>query len=150
MRGIAVPLIFLAASLAFQEAPRAQTAKAVDLGAEEFKKLDGEWTVVEQEIDGIQTKKLFSFVRITLKQSRLVYKTGDFAQYAEISLNPAKQPKQMDVTFKDDTGKDTLSLAIYDLQGDKLKICLWFGGTRPAEFFAKKEGQCLWVCERAK
>ena len=51
----------------------------------------------------------------------------------------------------DGAGKRETIPAIYELEGDKLKICACFKGEeRPTDFSAKKEGQCLWICERAK
>jgi uncharacterized protein (TIGR03067 family) len=147
MRASTIPMLFLGPLLTFQ-VPQGPSATA----AEEIKKLEGRWTVVAQEYDGERTPEfLLPFVKIAVKGSRLFQTSGDETYEYAMAVDPQKTPKQMNFTFTDGAGKRETIPAIYELEGDKLKICACFKGEeRPTDFSAKKEGQCLWICERAK
>jgi uncharacterized protein (TIGR03067 family) len=55
----------------------------------------------------------------------------------DFKLDPAKEPKQIDITLHLEKGKkDATLLGIYEVKGDTLKVC-YFGsksGKRPTEF----------------
>ena len=57
-------------------------------------------------------------------------------------LNPAAKPKEMDITGT----ADNPNLAIYELDGDTLRICFDLSGkSRPTEFKTKKRTQLFLV-----
>jgi uncharacterized protein (TIGR03067 family) len=95
--------------------------------------------------------------------SLTVRKHGKVLREFTISIDPSKTPKEMDLHFTkgDDEGKKCL--AIYTIEGDRLKICTETklrpsrGGPRPnvfstqkAEDQSKRPGLLLFVLERQK
>ena len=76
-------------------------------------------------------------------------KEGDEPKKADYKLNPAAKPKEIDIMPDGDANK-TMK-AIYQLDGDTLKICLPAGDDRPTEVTgAKGSKNKLMVLQRAK
>jgi uncharacterized protein (TIGR03067 family) len=108
-----------------------------DAAKKEMKKLEGTWATVSIEAAGqkvtdedkIKTRKL------TTKGDKYTLKVGDETVQGTMEINPSKNPKAIDV--KPDTGsnKGKTLLGIYEVDGDKLTICLALPGKdRPTEF----------------
>jgi uncharacterized protein (TIGR03067 family) len=121
-----------------------------DRTAKEKETLQGTWTLVRL-VDGgnEQLKDDLKRRRITIKGDSYVHSIDELTFHAVYRIDPAKTPKQMDITFEDGPQKGLTMLAIYSLDGDELKIC---GGlTRPTEFFSKPNSEMiLFVCKREK
>jgi len=96
-------------------------------------KLQGTWSVVSGERDGqpndsIKNDKLvISGDKITVKKA-----AGSEETPVTFTLDATKKPKQMDVKAEGMT-----LLAIYELDGDNLKLCFARGAERPTDFTAK-------------
>jgi len=71
---------------------------------------------------------------------------------ATIKLHPATKPKSWDSTTTKGFGKGETVLAIYELDGDNLKICRsWGSKERPTEFAGKLDGKAaLGIYKRAR
>ena len=94
------------------------------------KAIEGSWVVVEAELGG---QKLDS-----IKGTKLIL-TGDTYQYqndrGEYKLHLAEEVNAIDIIGREGPNKGKSILAIYELTGDKLKICYELGGkARPARF----------------
>jgi RNA polymerase sigma factor (sigma-70 family) len=65
---------------------------------------------------------------------------GDAVYKGEFKIDPAQDPKQIDITLQINK-KDRTLLGIYEIKGDTLKVCYFASnnGRRPTEF-ASKEG----------
>ena len=62
----------------------------------------------------------------------------------EIRVNTAAKPKQIDTKNLDGPEKGFISVGIYELDGDTLRIChTWKGQTKRPEKFAIAEGSGL-------
>jgi RNA polymerase sigma factor (sigma-70 family) len=97
----------------------------------DLEKLQGTWVGVSSEGNGIkdfdqfvhENKLVFAADRMTLRT-----KKGGWEGLSR--LGPATRPKEIDVDFGDGRGIK----AIYELEGDRLKLCYSKGGERPTSF----------------
>jgi uncharacterized protein (TIGR03067 family) len=125
-----------------------------DKAAEELKALQGTWELVQGEVGG---RKMTAE---ELKGAKLVYQ-GD--QYTvrrgtgknvtgKAKLDPAKDPKKIDITDADGPYEGKVLAGIYALQGDELKECFAPPGmARPTEFSSGADsGNFLHVWKRVK
>lgn len=124
-----------------------------DAGAKkELAKLQGQWMLESQTLAGRKFDEIdFKGDGIAFKGSKYVDQSNgkDQGTAKVTSVNPAKNPPEMDLELEDGTDKGQLRLAIYKLEGDTLTICL--SGVRPTEFKSTAEnGALLSVYRRAK
>jgi uncharacterized protein (TIGR03067 family) len=119
---------------------------------QDLQKLQGTWKLVSAMQDGkpLPDEKV--------KQTTIVFQGDSFrfpgsAEYATskegtIKIDPTKKPKQMDAT----STQGEVMLGIYDLSGDRYKVCFAPAGkARPAEFASKSgSGQILQFWSRAR
>ena len=98
--------------------------------------LQGTWTITTLEVEGQQmSAAMLENACITIKGNRFTT-TGMGAEYAgTLELDASASPRRLDMKFDTGHAKGTTNLGIYELKGDKLKLCLATRGTvRPKEF----------------
>jgi uncharacterized protein (TIGR03067 family) len=118
---------------------------------EEMKKLQGRWAQVRLEADG-RTHDDEKSPKVTLTISGETWLDGpageaDGADPWTFKINPAKNPKQIDLIEKIDGGKTQTYPGIYTWEGDALKVAIPYpfeGDTRninkrPTEFRTKPD-----------
>ena len=134
----------------------AVTANAQDDAVkQEMKKLQGNWVRIYVEADGKKSedgkKEPGQAITLTIN--------GDKYDGETFKLDPAKNPKHINVSTVDDKGKAIALPGIYELKGDVLKLCFPFPfegkfdkiGKRPTEFGSKPGGNdVLEVYQREK
>jgi uncharacterized protein (TIGR03067 family) len=114
--------------------------------------IQGTWKVVDATSAGAKVPNLdqlnlvFAFEgdKWTTKALDKVESRGTFA------LDPGKKPKTIDGRF---TGEEGTQRGIYELEGDKLTLCLPDRGNekRPSEFASTKDNKCsVFILERQK
>jgi uncharacterized protein (TIGR03067 family) len=116
---------------------------------EELKKFEGTWVLVSGAEDGNEIADPEKAAKLVFKGDKVAVYSGD-KKLAEgtLSLDPSAKPKAMDMAFSTEKGGKTV--AIYELDGDTLKVCSNLKGEgRPGEF-AKKGGYGLYVYKRDK
>jgi uncharacterized protein (TIGR03067 family) len=124
-----------------------------DAAKEEHQKLDGTWVVEgvlrdPREKDPNEGKG----IRCVIKGDKVVAKLpGDDkpAGGLIIKIDPTKKPKAMDIRPE---GENDTILAIYELKGDRLRVC-WnpLGKQRPTELASRSgSGQSLVELKREK
>src|SRR5207244_1966927 len=121
-------------------------ARAADSVADEVKKLQGEWQVVEAEAKGKKVAKDDADaknMRFVIKDNELTVGAADGSgakRQKTFKLDPAKMPKEIDITSLDGQEKDTTAACIYKLEKDRLTICMPYftkdPSVRPKEFKA--------------
>ncbi len=128
------------------DAPQEEAAK------KDLEKLQGTWSLVSAMQDG----KALPADKV--KRTTIVFKEDTFLFPGEaeqatskdgtIKVDPTKKPKQMDAT----STKGEVMLGIYEIEGDRYKVCFAPSGKeRPAEFASKPgSGYILQVWERKK
>jgi uncharacterized protein (TIGR03067 family) len=122
-------LSVLVVALLFSKTTLAQDAK------QELEKLQGTWTFVSYEESGFKFDQS-SVTSLVIRGDTFQFKaTGDFAPQGTLALDPAKQPKHLDLIVKEDDGDQATWPGIYELAGDTLKLCIDDGKQEhPKEF----------------
>ena|SRR6516164_5291669 len=117
--------------------------------AQELKKLQGTWIVVEAKQDGENLK---------MKGDKMVFKNNLFTIFTkpaewegEVLLDPTMSPKRIDLHHRRGMLRDKKWEGIYNLEDGKLTLCYAEGKARP-KTFAPQIGsrQILIVLERRK
>ena len=128
------------------------TAK-VDLKIkEDLERLQGAWQMTKGVRGGQEAPKE------VVEESRLIFKDDTFSfensrekTSAKIKLDASKSPKQLDADVTDGNNKGEKRLAIYEVEGDNLKLCWTRRGDRPAKFESKDGQDALYMeLKRAK
>ncbi len=111
--------------------------------ADDKEKLQGTWTLTSAVVDG--QEKTAEWVKLgyqaIIKGDRITLGADDEKRTSPFEINPTSKPKKFDIL---------ISLGIYELKGDELKLCLG-GDQRPTEFESTAGSQqALFVFKRAK
>lgn len=144
MHGIVV--VSLAFLLGADNAREAAVKKDLD-------KFQGTWTVASMELDGKPLpEEKRAKIRLTVKGEDFTFDNGDGPEPGLYKIDPAKDPKELNIviTKGDDQGK--VYLVIYKFDGDKMVQCMELSNKkRPREFTGKAGSGCaLEVWERQK
>ncbi|OWK46998.1 TIGR03067 domain-containing protein [Fimbriiglobus ruber] len=143
----------------------------------ELKKLEGTWKIASREgkaedEDDADADSANKYV-ISIKGDILEEKIGDdVIGRRKLTILPNKTPAQVDLTWVDEAGKPITStstkknrkgkkttktetlkqVAIYSIEGDKLKFCFsWDDKTRPTDFTAPPgSNRYTWTLARVK
>jgi uncharacterized protein (TIGR03067 family) len=130
--------------------------------SDDLKPLQGEWTILSNVVNGtVYPKDLLAKARIIIKGDKMTVKPqvlkengtfrlgGPEGFTVRIKLDVNQKPRHLDVEVKRG-GKVTRESGIFDLEGDRLRIC--FGPKeRPTDFTSKAgSGRVLLVLRRAK
>jgi uncharacterized protein (TIGR03067 family) len=121
---------------------------------DELKKLQGDWALLSETIDGIkisddEAQSLF----ITVKDHEYtMFLFSKSLGKVKFKIDPTKKPKEIDLFPGGGLIQEKKRLAIYELKGDEWKICSAAPGKkRPTEFGSSQgSGHNLFVYEREK
>jgi uncharacterized protein (TIGR03067 family) len=115
-----------------------------------LKQLQGTWRVEALEVDGQPQPAGKAPKEIKIAGDKL---TG-IGPEMTLSLDPTKKPRWADLTFKRD-GKEMPLRAIYELEGDTLRLCFGvartreeFKNERPTTFETRGKGTALFTAKR--
>lgn len=116
-------------------------------------KIQGNWAVVSREFIGKKTPEAeLKAMKVTIKDGTITMDDGKKKKKIPYKLDPSKKPKAIDLANTGIEGKET-TLAIYELDGDTLKIC-WSEKDpehRATRFASDKgSGQTMIVLKREK
>jgi uncharacterized protein (TIGR03067 family) len=109
---------------------------AASPGGDDAKKIQGTWDIFEYEIQGkLLPANLVRNVKVLFGPDKFKFDTGEpDIKEMTFKLDPAKKPKEIDVTA-DDAGQKTKYHGIYELDGDTLKMCVYATvAARPTAF----------------
>ena len=132
--------------------PLAGLLSAADEGTKaELAKMKGTWQGVSGEVDGrkanpMELEKTF----LVIEGDRYTLQLPDAVRKGTFKIDPAKSPKQIDVTAADGPDKGKTMRGIYELKGATLRYCLAQPQKdRPTEFTSKAgSGHVLYVHKR--
>jgi uncharacterized protein (TIGR03067 family) len=109
---------------------------AVDGGTNDDKNIQGNWAPTSAEIGGKKLPDEFrASMRLVVKDGMYTVTIGKQIDQGTVKLNLAAKPKAMDITGAEGPNKGKTMQAIYELDGDILRICYDVSGKgRPTEF----------------
>ena len=141
-------LVFSAASVLLA------VASGEENNIQENKKMEGSWnaTSVVRNTNELPAEKLKD-LQIVFRGGRFAFKQGDKTlSEGTFGLDPIKALRTIDLATKGADGKEQITLAIYELTEDTLRICgAQPGGERPSEFAAVDgSGHTLTTFQRVK
>lgn len=142
-------LQLLAVTLLVADAPAGDAAK------KELDKLQGTWVATAGEAGGQQyPDEQLKAMKFVVEGNKYTFTTKDTAEHPEkgtLKPDPAANPKALDIEITDGPDQGKSQKAIYDLEGDTLKVCVASpGADRPTEMSAKPQGQGLLTFKRQK
>jgi len=125
----------------------ADDAQKGDAQTSDADAIQGKWLPSEAEIAG---KKYPDEVRKTItleiKDGKYTVTAGPELDRGTVKLDPSAKPKTLDVTGTEGPNKGNTFLAIYELDGDTLRICYDLSGKgRPTEFKTKPDTKLFLV-----
>lgn len=118
----------------------------------ELQKFQGTWTVESQELDGKPAKSIEIASRTFFCGADvfLVRKGTELLQLGVHKIDPSQSPKTINATIAKGLYQGETMLGIYEIDGDRLKVCFEIEGQkRPGEFkTAARQGRFLTVYKR--
>jgi uncharacterized protein (TIGR03067 family) len=102
--------------------------------------LQGEWSIVSLSVSGqAMTGKLVALTRQVYRGDEATTTMGRYPRFREkITIDPSRKPKTIDYEMIDKATKPMKSLGIYELDGDRFKLCLAPpGAERPTDSSCK-------------
>jgi len=120
---------------------------------EELEKLQGEWNVVFLEVNGlVPAPSVYAGAKIVVKGDQFTSIAMGASYGGKLELDPETLPKNFQMKFTDGPEKGNTNYGIYELEGDRWKICLTItGGPAPAEFATSPgSGRALETLDRWK
>jgi uncharacterized protein (TIGR03067 family) len=111
--------------------------------AKQNSSMDGTWLPSSAEIGGKKfPDEVRKSIKLVIKGDQYTVTVGKLVDKGTVKLNPAAKPKEMDITGTDGPNKGKTFLAIYERDGDTLRVCYDLSGmNRPTEFKTKEDTQ---------
>lgn len=128
------------------------SVQAQDVDAER-KALSGTWMPTAAELGGKPLPEdMLKAMKLVLAGEKYTVTVGPAVDRGTFKLDPAKKPRAMDIVGVDGPNEGKTFLAIYELQGNTLRVCYDLSGkTRPGEFKTSREALYLLITyQRAK
>ena len=118
----------------------AATALAQDAATEQ-KAMQGKWALTTGEIAGQKLPEVqLKTISLVVAGDKYTVKVGDVADQGSLKFDPSMKPKALDIVGTDGPNKGKTLLAIYEINGDTLRICYDLTGkARPTEFKTAKD-----------
>ena len=98
--------------------------------------IQGTWLPATAELAGKPfPDEVRKTIKLVVKDGKYTVTVGKEIDQGTVKLNPAAKPKEMDITGTDGPNKGKTFLAIYERNGDTLRVCYDLSGKgRPTEF----------------
>ncbi len=111
------PLFVLTVVLSFSPAARSGDAKNGDA-------IQGTWLPSAAEIGGKPfPDEIRKSIKLVIKDDKYTVTVGNAVDQGTLKLNASAKPKEIDVIGTDGPNKGKTFLAIYERDGDNLRIC---------------------------
>jgi len=121
--------------------------------AQERETMQGTWLPSTAELGGkMFPEEIRKITKLVIKGDTYTVTVGEAVDQGIVKLNQSVQPKEMDIIGTEGPNKGKTILAIYEQDGDTLRICYDLSSkTRPTEFKTQPGTQLFLVTyKRAK
>ena len=115
--------------------------------AEPLRKFTGKWVPVAVTMNGEAVEKdKLDGVLLTMDGNKYTSKIGEKTDAGTFSVDESKSPAAMNVVRQKSDGDTATIPAIYEIQGDSLKVCYAIGTqARPTDFKSEADSGTLLV-----
>jgi len=118
---------------------------AIPAFADDAKELQGTWVAVKAELSGIPIVELGT-ITLTIENENYVVSVNGKVDQGTCKIDAAARPGKMTITGgKEGPNAGKTFLAIYELQGDMLRVCYDLSGKKAPEEFATRQGTPLYL-----
>jgi uncharacterized protein (TIGR03067 family) len=109
--------------------------------------LQGTWLPAAAELGGEKfSDEVRKTIKLVIKDDKYTVTVGERVDQGTVKLNPKALPKALDITGTDGPNKGKTIPAIYERDGDTLRVCYDLSGKgRPTEFKTKADTQLFLV-----
>ncbi len=109
--------------------------------------MQGIWLPESAELAGKEfPEQLRKTMKLEIKEDTYTVTVGPNVDKGTVKLKSSAKPKEIDIVGGEGPNKGKTFLAIYELDGDTLKICYDLGGkNRPTEFKTKENSALFLV-----
>ena len=128
--------------------------RAAEPSQKDIEAMQGVWTIESFTLDGnkVSGEQLKNWRRI-VERNHATWKNGAATMVElDIKFDPSQEPMTLDSMIATGDSKGQTFLAIYELNGDELRVCFASTGKpRPTEYSSKPgSGQSLYTARRVK
>jgi uncharacterized protein (TIGR03067 family) len=114
------------------------TAISSDQAKDDAKKLQGSWKVIKAYRDGKEVDpSAVKDIRYLFNGDVMTFQSSREKNSAQFKLDAGKTPHWIDTRVLDGKAKGEIRLGIYEVSGERLKLCWSRSGTRPSTFTTK-------------
>ena len=108
--------------------------------------LQGSWLPSAAELGGKPyPDEIRKTIKLVVQGDRYTVTVGEAVDQGTIKLNPAANPKEMDITGTVGPNKGKTIPAIYERDGDTLRVCYDLSGQGHPKEFKSQEGTLLFL-----
>jgi uncharacterized protein (TIGR03067 family) len=130
-------------------------ADKADKPANDVKKdldlFQGTWIVVSLETEGGKVEgDAVKGSKLTVKGNDFTFDSMGVIYKGTFKIDPAKKPKEMDITFTEGPEKGKSEQVLYEVDADTYKLCLKPGGGERPKAFKATDGCIIEVLKREK
>jgi uncharacterized protein (TIGR03067 family) len=139
-------ILIVATLLTTHQSPLTTPCAAADK-ADDGKLLQGTWLPTAAELgEKPLDEETVKSIKLVIDGDKYTVTVGKAIDKGSTKIDPAAKPKTLDIMGTDGPNKGKTLLAIYELDGDTLRICYDLSGkARPTEFKTKKGEQLFLV-----
>jgi uncharacterized protein (TIGR03067 family) len=108
--------------------------------------LQGTWIPTAAEIAGQSfPEEVRKSIKLVIKDDTYEVTVGKSTDKGTVKLDPKAKPKAIDITGTEGPNKGKTILAIFEHEGDKLKVCYDLSGEARPQKFESKPGTQLFL-----
>lgn len=109
--------------------------------------LNGTWLPQKVELGGLGIpEEIRKSIKLVVKDNKYTVTTASGVDQGTVKIDATAKPKTMDITGVEGPNKDKTFLAIWELDGDTLRVCYDLTGKgRPTEFKSPENSQLFLV-----
>ena len=109
--------------------------------ADDNKALQGTWLPSAAELATQKmSEEMLKTMRLTIKGDQYEVQVGKQTDRGTVKFDPAQKPKTMDIMGTEGPNKGRKLLAIYEINGDTLRVCYALAGDKRPTAFTSRGG----------